>query len=908
MNVGSRLGSYEIVSLLGAGGMGEVYRARDTKLDRDVALKVLPDSFVHDPDRLARFQREAKVLAALNHPNIAHIHGLEESNGVQALVMELVDGEDLAQRLTRGAIPIDEALPIARQIAEALEAAHEQGIVHRDLKPANIKVRTDGTVKVLDFGLAKALEPTGAMSSSVSMSPTITSPAMTQVGIILGTAAYMSPQQAKGRPADKRGDIWAFGCVLYEMLTGQRVFGGEDVSDTFAYILTREPDWTALPADTPLRIRKLLRGCLQKDLRKRLPHIGVARLEIDDGETDDSASSIPPAVPTTAARSSLWRRAIPAAVASVVVGMLVATAAWTVRPRVATTPIARFFIPVPEEMVFTTTTRHMLSISPDGTQVAYVANARLYLRAISDLDAKAIPDSDLNGSVYDPVFSPDGRSIAFWSGSDGAIKKISVGGGPAITLCPAAVPWGLSWGNDGITFGQGAQGVMRVSENGGKPETLAQVKNAEVADGPQTIAGGTSVLFTVAPASPTAPATIDQFDKAQIVVQAVGSSERRVLVDGGADARYVSTGHLVYAQGGVLFSVPFDARRLEVTGGAVPILEGVRRSAQTGAAQFSVSSTGTLVYVPGPSGSAAAQSQLAVFDRTTGAATSLRLPPAAVEHARISPEGKRITYDVETGKDANVFVYDLEGTNAARPLTFSGKNKFPIWSGDGQWIVFQSDREGDLGLFRQRVDGTGNPERLTKPEAGVSHIPEAWVPKTDAFLYSESAKTFTLWTFSIPDRKPARVDDVESTIPLNAVISPDGRWVAYTSGENQLIGGIYVRSLPPTETKYRVTQGQGLQALWSPDGKWIYYNPAPGQYVRVSFSTSPSFSIGNAEPVPRPFVTGGPNTIRNNDMTPDGKILGIAGSGQTASGVPVAQRLIVVLNWFEELRARLRTH
>jgi Tol biopolymer transport system component len=905
---GARLNSYEIVSLLGVGGMGEVYRAHDMKLGRDVAIKTLPEAFTADPDRQARFKREAQVLASLNHPHIAAIYGLEDAAGVHALVLELVEGPTLADRINLGPVPIDEALPMARQIADALEAAHDQGIVHRDLKPANIKIKADNSVKVLDFGLAKMLEPEVA-ASGLSMSPTLSVHA-THAGILLGTAAYMSPEQARGKAVDRRADVWAFGCVLFEMLAGRQAFdGGETVSDAIAAILRTEPDWSRLPSDTPAYIRKLLRRCLQKDPQKRLPHIGVARIEIDDGATDGGPSSATQAAVTPAARPALWRRALPAIAASVLVGVLVATAAWTLRPTPAKTPIVRFSIPVPESQVFTTVTRHMLTISPDGTQIAYVANARLYLRAISDLEARPIPGSELNGSVYDPVFSPDGRSIAFWSVTDAAIKKISVSGGPAIMLCPATPPWGLSWGNDGITFGQGSRGVMRVSENGGKPETLAQVKNAEVADSPQTIAGGTIVLFTVAAASPTAPATINQFDKAQIVAQAVGSSERKLVVDGGADARYVpSTGHLVYAVGGVLFSVPFDARRLEITGGAAPILEGVRRSTQTGAAQFSVSSNGTLVYVPGPFGSAAALSELGLFDRTTGAATPLRLPPAAFEHPRISPDGKRITYDVDTGKDANVFVYEVDGSSAARPLTFSGRNKFPIWSGDGEWIVFQSDREGDLGLFRERADGSGNPERLTKPEAGASHIPEAWLPKKDVFLYSESAKTFTLWTFSIQDKRPARFADVESMIPLNAVFSPDGRWVAYTSGDGQLNGSLYVKSFPPTETKYRVTLGQGLQPLWSPDGKEIYYNPAPGQYVRASFSTSPTFSIGNPEAAPRPFVSGGPNTIRNNDMTPDGKVLGIVGSGQAASGAPFAPQLLVVLNWFEELKARVPTH
>jgi hypothetical protein len=429
---------------------------------------------------------------------------------------------------------------------------------------------------------------------------------------------------------------------------------------------------------------------------------------------------------------------------------------------------------------------------------------------------------------------------------------------------------------------------------------------------------GKTVIYTLAKAlTETTPASIRQFDTAQIVAQAIGATDRKILIERGADARYVATGHLVYALGGVLFSAAFDAQRLVVTTGAVPVLVGVSRTGTTGAAQFSVSSNGTLVYISGPAVTSAVQAQLSLFDRVTGAATPLKLPPGPFEHPRVSPDGKQITYGLDNGKDANVWVYDLDDTSQPRPLTFGGRNKFPMWSGDSQHIVFQSDREGDQGLFWQRADGKENARRLTRAEAGAAHIPNSWLPKGNVLLYSEVRSTTTLWTVSVPDGKPVRFDDVESVVPTNAVFSPDGHWVAYTSGDAVGTGVLYVLPFPPTGTPHLVSVGigsvevgrpnQGLQALWSPDGKEIFFNPAAGQYVRASVSTEPTFKVGVAAPAPRPFLSGGPTTIRNNDMTPKGQILGIAGSVQTANGAPIVPQLQVVMNWFDELKARVPT-
>ena len=615
---GTRLGSYEILSALGAGGMGEVYRARDTQLDRDVAIKLLPEAFADDPDRLARFQREAKVLASLNHPHIAAIYGLEDADGVKAIVMELVEGEDLAQRLRRGAIPLDEALPIARQIAEALEGAHEQGIIHRDLKPANIKVRPDGAVKVLDFGLAKALEP--AAGSSVDLAaPTITSPAITRMGIILGTAAYMSPEQVKGRQADKRSDVWAFGAVLYEMLSGRRAFKGDDTSDTLAAVLREAIDWTALPASTPTPLRHLMARCLERDVRRRLRDIGEARIALENpaaAAMGDAGSVIALAPPRP-----LWRRGLPFAVTTLLASALGGAAVWTMRPSTAPA-VVRFTLALPDGQNFTSPGRSMVAISPDGTKIAYVADFRLYLRSLGDLEAKPLHGTDFGetdgkrAGVANPVFSPDGQFIAFFAATDNTLKKVPVSGGAAVTLCPATNVFGLSWGDTGIVFGQGivagqgAPGILRVSPNGGAPETLIRVQSDEVVHGPEILPDGHSVLMTV-----TTGNDPDRWNKGRIVVQSLTSHERKTLVEGGSDARYSPTGHLVYALGGVVFAVPFDLGRLETTGDTVPVVEGVQRAGiNTGTAQLAFARNGSLIYIPGPV-SAAHQQDLAWVDR-----------------------------------------------------------------------------------------------------------------------------------------------------------------------------------------------------------------------------------------------------------------------------------------------------
>jgi serine/threonine-protein kinase len=911
--LGSRLGAYEIVSLLGAGGMGEVYRARDTKLKRDVALKVLPDLLASDPERLARFQREAELLATLNHPNIAAVYGIEDEADVRAIVLELVEGETLADRIARGPIPIDDALTIARQIVEALEAAHDRGVVHRDLKPANIKVTPEGRVKVLDFGLAKMLE-TAAPATALSMSPTLSVQA-TYAGVILGTAAYMSPEQARGKPVDRRTDVWAFGCVLFEMLTGKQAFAsaGDTVSDAIATVLTKEPDWTALPAGTPPHIASLLRRCLQKDVQKRVPHIGVARLEIDEAPASSGLSGSG-AVPMR----SPWHRVVPFAAGVLVTAAFAGVAWWRLWPQATPGLVSRFVISLPAGQNFTNTGRQVLALSPDGSQIVYSANSRLYLRMIGDLDARPIASIDGSYAVINPVFSPDGRSIVFWSGGDQTLKRVGVAGGAPVIVANVTNPVGMSWGPEGILLGQVTKGIVRLSPNGGTPELVASTKTDEIAHGPQMLPGGKTVLFTLAKAT----TSTERWDQAKIVAQSLASGERKVLLERGSDARYVPTGHLVYALGGVVLAVPFDVRRLEVSGGPVSLVEGVRRSggAGTGTAQFSVAANGSLVYLPGPVTVGAGDRVLAVLDRK-GGATSLKLPAGAIEHPRLSPDGRSVAFVTDDDKGAMVWTYELSGATAMHRVTFNGRNRFPIWSADGKRVAFQSDRDGDRGIFWQSVDGTGGPQRLTMADKDVEHVPESWSPKGDGFLFRMTkGDVTTLWFFSLTERKATRFGAVESVGPTNATFSPDGRWVAYESRTNLLRSGavpngaIYVQPFPATGSIYQlpaIEPGGYRHPRWSPDGKALFFFIGGNIRLRVvRVKTQPDFVFGNAESVPRPtyWRDNASDDSTQWDVLPDGERFlidadaGTLGQSDTVGSAPQIQ---VVLNWFEELKQRV---
>ena len=662
---GTTLGSYAVVGLIGQGGMGEVYRARDTKLDRDVALKVLPQAFTDDPDRLARFEREAKVLASLNHPNIGHIYGLEEAEGQKALVLELVEGPTLAERIKQGPIPVDEALPIAKQIAEALEAAHEAGVIHRDLKPANIKVREDGTVKVLDFGLAKAFQP-DASDVSASMSPTISlTAAATQMGMVIGTAAYMSPEQARGKPVDKRADVWAFGAVLYEMLTGRRAFHAEDMSLTLARVLDREPEWELLNAEIPPALLVFIKRCLQKDAKERIRDIGDVRLAIA-GAFDLPAQEL--AAPGVVPPSPAWQRPTAVALlAAVVTGLAV----WAVM-RVESVPpsdLIRFAIVPPDSAPLGQgSLARELAISPDGTQVLYwspgadLGAAQLYLRPLDQLEGGPLRGSE---EGFGPFFSPDGEWVGFTDGTATILQKVSVFGGPPVTLTEMPSPISASWGaDDQIVMGQANGGLFRVSAGGGEPQALTSLDadQQETAHSqPFIIPDRNAVLFTIGTGGAFA-----RLATGQLAVLDLDTGEVTRLGVAGVSPHYVSTGHVVYAsEDASVRAVTFDVTSLEVTGNAVPLLEGVKIQA-VGTANFDISDNGRLVYLLG-AGAGSSERTLVWVDRERRE-EPIAMRPRPYYAARLSPDGTRIAVEVRD-ENTDIWVHDLARGTQTR-LTF----------------------------------------------------------------------------------------------------------------------------------------------------------------------------------------------------------------------------------------------
>jgi serine/threonine protein kinase/Tol biopolymer transport system component len=886
---GTHLGAYEIVRLLGSGGMGEVYRAKDTKLGRDVALKILPATFTSDPDRIARFRREAQVLASLNHPHIAQIYGLDEADGTQFLVLELVDGEGLDKRIARGRIPVDEALGIARQIAEALEAAHEKGIIHRDLKPANIALTHDATVKVLDFGLAKPVEPPGNASFDVTNSPTITTPAMmTGLGSVLGTAAYMSPEQAKGRPADHRSDVFAFGCVLYEMLVGRQAFEGEDAADLLAAVVKIDIDLKTLPSNINPRLYTLLGRCLAKNPKQRWQALGDVRLELDAIMAESHGLQPRPRV-----GGSTWRTG--ALLVAAVVFLVTATAELVrnLRP-VGAANVTRFPIALPPGQSFTNTGRQFLAISPDGTSLAYVANQQLHLRRMSELTTQAVQGTSIVTGLTSPVFSPDGRWIAYWAA--GKLQKTAVTGGAPVTLCDAANPLGMSWVGDAIYFAQAPGGVMRVSANGGKPQSIIVATAGEVLYGPQMLPGGTSMLLTAIGRNRFLPAA--QSNDGQIVVRSLKSGESRVVVDQGSDGRYVPTGHIVYAVGTTLMAVPFDARTQRIIGGPVPVVEGVRRS-QVGS-QYTFSDNGSLVYVSGDRGP---DRNIALAD-PSGGARRLDIPRGPYNHPRVSPNGKQIAFQSDDGQTADVWVYDVAG-GSPRRLTFQGRSTFPTWTPDGERVVYMADRDTDSGLWWQRVDG-GTAELLLKTDDAAVLRPETWSPDGRVLLYSvnPAAGAGKIWMLRVSEKaKPTQVIGESTGSQISSSISPDGRWVAYTAN-----GALYVQPFPPTGAKFQITSGGAHFPRWMRNGRQLVYatdDPSgTSELMGVNIRTE---SVLKFDP---PVPLGVKNIVTNRDrggfdVMPDGRhFVVLMPLSVTEPGTITSEPFIVTLNWFDELKAR----
>jgi eukaryotic-like serine/threonine-protein kinase len=903
LSAGSRLGAYEIAGLIGAGGMGEVYRARDTRLKRDVALKILPDSFATDPERLARFQREAEVLASLNHSRIAAIYGLEESDAspgsgqaVRALVMELVEGPTLADRIAQGPIPVDDALSIARQIAEALEAAHEQGIIHRDLKPANIKVRPDGTVKVLDFGLAKALDPAG-VARDVSQSPTITSPAlMTGVGTLLGTAAYMSPEQAKGRRADRRSDIWAFGCVLYEMLTGKPAFGGDDVADTLAAVLRGEPDWSALPPSVSPTLRTYLRRCLSRDPAQRVHDVADMRLAIE-GAFDVPLESLPstPAVRTPALRRRRLLVYVAGAVAlAAVASLLGSLTARRLSPPTPVSVVRLTATPLSADPILPTTTGLDIAVSPDGSRIAYVnveqGSVALYVRRLDQLAAVQI--QGLSGAAF-PFFSADGESIGFFEG--GFLKRVSASGGPAITITAInGTPYGGSWGSNGVIVftTSDSTGLMRVPATGGEPTELTKPGKGEDHALPEILPGGRAVLFTIRPQG-------SPISNGQIAALDLQSGAQKILVSGGGQARYAISGHLVYGFAGTLRAVGFDLGTLTVRGNPVPVVDRVVTKA-SGPANFAISSNGLLVY---ESGDALSTERTLVWVNREGREEPLPAPKRSYTYPRISPDGRRIALDIRD-QENDIWMWDVARQTLTR-LTFDqGLNRGIAWTPDGRRLAFSAERDGAESVFWQAADGTGAPEVLTKPQPTRPQIPFSFSPDGARLIYGEPGNPpFDLYLLNLAPEPKATPLLPGPRNEHNAEISPDGRWLAYESDESGS-AEVYVRPFPNVgDGRWQVSIDGGRRPAWARDGRELFYLKVDGTMIAVPIESGGGRE-GLAAGIPRTLFKGPyfmVNAGRTYDVAADGRRFLMIKSAAPA-GSSSAPQLVVVLNWGEELK------
>jgi eukaryotic-like serine/threonine-protein kinase len=712
---------------------------------------------------------------------------------------------------------------------------------------------------------------------------------------------------------DKRSDVWAFGCVLYEMLTGRRAFEGEDVSDTLAGILRGEPDWTALPANTPAAIRMLIERCLVKDRRQRIADLSVAQFVLSDPATLAARQGATRAM--AAPPTPRWKPAVRMAAAVLATAMLVSAGAWSLRPA-PLAPVTRFSFTPAEGQRLISITRETLAISPDGTRLAYAADQRLFLRSLSEFDAHAIPGTESTSFISNPAFSPDGASIAFYALAEHTVKRIAVSGGAAVTICPADPPVGMTWdSSSGILLGQGSKGIVRCSPDGGTPQQLATVKQGELAHGPQLLPGGKALLFTLAQLA-DGPA---RWDKAQVVVQTLSSGARKTIVNGGSGARYLATGHLLYALGGIVFAVPFDPERQAVLGEPVPVVEGVRRSmtGSVGTLHLDTSGTGTLVYIPGPTVTTNAATTLALADRA-GVLARLAVPPGPYVHVRASRDGGRLAIGSDDGKEASVSIQALAGTSAMQRLTLVGQNRFPIWSPDGQRVTFQSDREGDLAIFSQRADGSGAVERLTKPAQGEAHVPESWSKDGKLISFSVAkGPAFSLWTVTVADKKAAPFGAVQSAEPIGSVFSPDGRWIAYSSapvsgpgGTRSPNRGVYVQPVPATGERYQIPKQQiDFHPVWGPKGTELFYVPtaATVQLAVVSFATQPGVTFGSPAAVPA-RVTGSriSSETRAWDILPDGRFVGVVPASEPdASAATVAPQFRVVLNWFTELKARV---
>ena len=888
LEVGSRLGHYNVTALIGEGGMGQVYQATDTKLNRQVALKILPEAFATDPDRLARFQREAQVLASLNHPGIAAIYGLEETDDTRALVLELVEGPTLADRIAQGPIPLDEALPIAKQIAEALEAAHEQGIIHRDLKPANVKVKADGTVKVLDFGLAKALDT--APEGDPSLSPTLTA-AATQMGVIMGTAAYMSPEQAAGQVVDKRSDIWSFGVVLFEVLTGQRMITGETVSHVLASVLKTDPDWALLPANTPGPIRRLLRRCLVKKRTERIPDIGMARIEIDEalsGHLDDA-----PPTPNVDPVGGIPRRPLTLGVVS---GAAVAGAVvWFVVGGAPSSPreVTHFTVPVEAGYEMLWAESPGLALSPDGRTLVYSTEQMLWVKHFDRPD-NAVALAGTEGAES-PFFSPDGLSVGFVAG--GRIRRVTVDGGPVLDITgpdeDVGGYVGASWADDGMIVyaGQSAREIWQVPARGGTSTQLTDDDGEGLQPyrkWPQVL-DGERVLYT--------RLSTGHWEDADIVVRDLETGIETTVVQRAIYGRYVRSGHILYATGpGTIMAVPYDLRAQTISGDPVSVESNVRIATWGGGASYAVSDSGTAAFVHG---SNLLRRRLWWADRSGRRLREIG-SPAYVMYANLSPDGRRLAMDIQRHEGTSIWLGDV-ATGERERFTLDDSYAFsPVWSPDGQQVAYVSYGYG-LGqevsnqkVIMQDVEG-GDPTTVYEAEAGESLWLSSWSPDGEwlaiTVSLSGSGDIYALNLAEGGDRVPVALAPRDEFFPQ---FSPDGRWLAYHSnqtGQNE----VFVVSFPDLNDRRQLSVGGGEAPRWAPAGDEIFFWTAEKRLMVSEVSTAGRLTWGESrvlfEAVDKGETTG-------YTVSPDGQEFQISVVNRDV----LAEEIHVAVNWLDGLR------
>jgi Tol biopolymer transport system component/predicted Ser/Thr protein kinase len=885
---GRRLGPYEILSAIGAGGMGEVYKARDTRLDRIVAIKVLPAHLADRAELRERFEREAKTIASLNHPHICTLYDTGHQDGIDFLVMEYLEGETLAQRLVKGSLPIQQVLQYAIEISDALDKAHHKGVTHRDLKPGNIMLTKTGT-KLLDFGLAKLKQEAAPANVPLSELPTVNDP-LTAQGSIVGTLQYMAPEQLEGKEVDARTDIFAFGAVVYEMTTGEKAFEGKSQASVIGAILKDDPPpISSLQPMTPPALDRVVKRCLAKEPEKRWQ---TASDLCEELKWIAEAGSQIAAAPTVAAKGirTLVRRELVLSVSVLlVVAAIAGIVVWNLKP-LPPRPVSRVAITLPPGQQLAVQSPGLdLALSPDGTQLAYAVRqgdtTQLYLRAMDSLESRPIPGTE---GANNPFFSPDGQWLGFFAG--GKLMKISVSGVAALPLCDASINAGASWGSQGtIIFGNFPEGpLQQVSDAGGTPQPLTHLEKGEISHRwPEFLPGGNAVLFAAGTNS-------ENWNNAHIAVQSVRTGERRNLVQGGTYPHYAPTGHLVYAQGGTLMAVQFDPQRLTVTGAAVPMVEGVLQSTANGNAQYSLSDTGSLVYVLE---SVQSPPSRLVWVSRNGGEQPLAAPPRAYMIPRLSPDDRRVAV-VIAEQEPQIWLYDFPRETLSR-FTFEGNaNNGPVWTPDGKRIAFNSNKEGARNIFWQLADGSAGLERLTTSK--YIHIPGSWSPDGQLLAFAEVNSTtgFDIWVLRLGDRKaqPFLRTPFNEQAPQ---FSPDGRWLAYYSNESGR-SEVYVQPYPGPGGKWQISTEGGKEPLWNRNGRELFYRSG-NKMMAVEITTQPSFSAGT----PKTLFEGQYQSVNqsspNYDVSVDGQRF------LMLKPIEQAAQINVVLNWFEELKQKVPT-